>query len=78
MKEEGDMFEEALKSVCISTIVICPDSLCTLKASSAIKNQETQKTSLMTVNQQVKEVSKWNIPLIIFLFFMFEFPCIIS
>jgi hypothetical protein len=66
MKEEDvrDMFKEAFKSVCISTIVVRPDSLCTPSTSSAIKIRETQKTTLMTVNQQVKEVSKWNIPLI--------------
>jgi hypothetical protein len=66
MKKEDvrDMIEEAFKSVCISTIVVCPDSLCTPSTSSAIKIRETQRTSLMTVKQQVKKVSKWNIPLI--------------
>jgi hypothetical protein len=66
MKQEDvrDMFKKVFKSVCVSTIVVCPDSLCTPSTSSAMKIRETQKISLMTVNQQVKEVSKWNIPLI--------------
>jgi hypothetical protein len=63
-----DMFQMAFKSFCASTVVISPNTLSpTLSTSSAVKTlegQNTQKRILMTLNQQLKDVSKWCTPVI--------------
>lgn len=63
-----DMFQMALKSLYASTVVITPNTLSpTLSTSSAVKtleDQNTQKRNLMTLNQQLKDISKWYTPVI--------------
>jgi hypothetical protein len=52
------MFQKASKSVvCTSAIVVSPDRFLPAPSASAVK-------TLMTQNQQMKEISKWNSPLI--------------
>jgi hypothetical protein len=60
----GDMFKKVFKNVCISTAVFFSDFLSlTPSASSAIILQKTQKRTLITLNQQTKEIAKWKTPL---------------
>jgi hypothetical protein len=60
-----DLFKKASKSVCMSAIVVSLDPLSHIPStSSALKLQKTQKMILMTLNQQMKEIPKWNTPLI--------------
>jgi hypothetical protein len=64
MKQEDlrDMFIDASKSVCTSTVVVSPDPLSPAPSNiSAVKRlQKTEKRTLMTLNQQMKEISKWS------------------
>ena len=54
-----DMFKYASKSVCISTIAVTPNPfLPNPSTSSAMKTSETQKRTLMTLNQQMKKIFK--------------------
>jgi hypothetical protein len=60
-----DMFTDTSKSVCILTIVVSPDPLSPTPNISAVKRlQKTEKRTLMTLNQHMKEISKWNTLLI--------------
>lgn len=63
-----DMFQMAFKSFSASTVMISPNTLSlTLSTSSAVKaleGQNTQKRILMTLNQQLKDISKWYTPVI--------------
>jgi hypothetical protein len=52
------MFQKAYRSVCTSAIVVSPDHF--LPAPSTPPAMKT----LMTQNQQMKEMSKWKSPLI--------------
>jgi len=57
-----DMYKYASKSVCISTIAVTPDPfLPNSSTSSAMKTSETQKKTLMTLNQQMDRFksSEW-------------------
>jgi hypothetical protein len=54
--DHRDMFKKASKGVYTSTVVVSPDPL-----SPTIRN-----SSPMTLNQQFKEISKWNTLLISF------------
>jgi hypothetical protein len=59
-----DMFKKVSKSVCISTVVVSPDPLSpTPSTSSAMKTPENREEDPTPLNQQLKEISKWNIPL---------------
>jgi hypothetical protein len=61
----NDLFKKASKCVCTSAIAVSPEPLSHIPlTSSALKLQETQKMILMTLNQQVKKIPKWNTPLI--------------
>jgi hypothetical protein len=52
------MFQKASKSVCTSNVVVSPDHFLPAPSTSpAVK-------TLITPNQQMKEISKWNSPLI--------------
>jgi hypothetical protein len=58
-----DMFKKAYKSICTPTIMAHPDTLSpTPTTSSVIKTSENR--TLMTLNQQVKVISKWNTTLL--------------
>jgi len=55
----SDMLKYALKSACISTMAVTPDSFSpNPSTSSATKTSETQKRTLMTLNQQMREIFK--------------------
>ena len=59
-----DMFKKSSKSVCASVVVAClllHQLLLLLR-----KLQKTQKKTLMSLNQPIKEMSKLNTPLISF------------
>jgi hypothetical protein len=59
-----DMFTKVSKSVCTLTVVVFPDPLSPAPLiSTAMKTPENKRT-LMTLNQQVKEITKLNIPVI--------------
>jgi hypothetical protein len=59
------MFKKASWSVCTATIVVSPDpSSPSVPNSSIVKLHKAPKRTLMTVNQQLKEISYWNTPLI--------------
>jgi hypothetical protein len=55
-----DMFKKASKSGCTSTIVLSPDpfSLTPINFFKVCRLQQTQKRTLMTLNQQLKELSR--------------------
>jgi hypothetical protein len=58
-----DLFKKASKSICTSVIVVSPDPLSHIPStSSALKLQKTQMI-LITLNQQMKDIPKWNTPL---------------
>jgi hypothetical protein len=60
-----DLFKKASKSVCTSAIVVSPDPLSHIPStSSALKLQNTQNIILMNLIRQMKEIPKWNTPLI--------------
>jgi hypothetical protein len=54
-----DMFKKAFKSVSTSTIAVFVDLLSSTASSSTIKTQEKQKRTLMNLNHQINEISKW-------------------
>jgi len=56
----GNMFRKAFKSVCTSTVVVSSDHLPSINVLSF---EDTRKQK-RTLNQQVKEISEWNTPLI--------------
>jgi len=62
MKQEylTDTFRKASNRVCTSTITVCPFLLSPTPLDSAMKTQKTQKRTLITLNKQVKEISKLN------------------
>jgi hypothetical protein len=56
----SDMFKKVTKSLSTSNVV-SPDPLSpTPSVTSAMKTAKTQKKTLITLNQQVKEIPKWN------------------
>jgi len=55
----GSMFRKAFKSVCTSTIVVSSDPLPSINVLSF---EDTRKQKRI-LNQQEKEISKWNTPL---------------
>jgi len=60
-----DMFRKNSESVCTSTTVVYPNHLSpTPSTYLAIKTPEKKDDKPMTLNHQMKEKSKWNIPLI--------------
>jgi hypothetical protein len=61
------MFKHVYKSVCISTILVSPNTLsATPPTSSAVQTPENTEGNLMTLKHQqhIKEMSKWNTPLV--------------
>jgi hypothetical protein len=67
VKQTGlrNMFKMAPKSACTSTVVVSPDPLSpTLINFFIYEDYKTQHRTMMTLNQQMKETSKWNMPLI--------------
>jgi hypothetical protein len=55
-----DVLEKTSKSVFTSTVVVSSDSLSpTASTSSATRLWKTQKRTVITLNQQIKETSKW-------------------
>jgi hypothetical protein len=60
-----DMFKKATKDVCTSAVVVLPHCLSpTPSTSSTIKTPHKKEEVLMTSNQQMKEISNCNTPLI--------------
>jgi hypothetical protein len=61
-----DMFKKAFKSVCTSTVVICPDTLSPTPAtSSGVKTPEnTEEDPDDPEPTDPTELSKWNTPVI--------------
>jgi hypothetical protein len=55
------MFKKASKNICTTTVLASPNPFSPTPTSSAMKTPETQK---MTLNQQMKKISKWNTPLL--------------
>jgi hypothetical protein len=56
-----DMFKKASKCVCTSTILVSPDPLFPAPSTSAaMKATENIEEDPHNLNQQVKEISKWN------------------
>ena len=53
-----DMFKKVTKSLCTSNVV-SPDPL-SPTPSVTMKTAKTQKKTLITLNQQMKEIAKWN------------------
>jgi hypothetical protein len=66
MKQAGlkDILKKPSRSVCSSATGVSPDPLSPTQSSSALKIQKTQKRTLMTLNQQMKGISKWNTALV--------------
>jgi hypothetical protein len=58
------MFKKASKCVCTSTILVSPDHLFPPPTSAAMKTTENIEEDSDKLNQQEKEISKWNFPLI--------------
>jgi hypothetical protein len=59
------MCKKTSNSVCTSTVAVPPDLLsATVSTSSAVKTPENTEEDLMTLNQQLKEICKWNTALI--------------
>jgi len=56
-----DMFRKTSKSIGTSTILASPNLMSPTPPPSATKLQKTKK---MTLNQQMKKISKWSTPLI--------------
>jgi len=59
-----NMFKKASKSVHISTIVVSPDPLSPTLTSSPMKKPWNIEEDTNTLNQQMKDTSKWNTPMI--------------
>lgn len=70
LKQAGlrDMFKMAFKSFWASTVAISPNTLSPTPSTSSVvktpEDQKTQKRILMTLNQQLKDMSKWYTPVI--------------
>jgi hypothetical protein len=59
------MFKEALKSVCTSAILVSHDPLSpTPKTASAVKTPDNTEGYPHNPEPEMKEISKWNTPLI--------------
>jgi hypothetical protein len=58
----GDMLKKASNSVCSSTTGVSPNPLS--PTPSTYEDPENTDRNLMTLNQHMKEISKWNTPLI--------------
>jgi hypothetical protein len=60
-----EILRKASKNVCTSTVAVSPDHLSPAPSTStAVKTPEHTERTLMTLNQQIKEISKWNTPLV--------------
>jgi len=60
-----EVFSKVSKSVCTSTIAVSPDHLSPAPPNStAVKTPEHTERTRMTLNQQMKEISKWNTALV--------------
>jgi hypothetical protein len=58
--------QKGSKRVCMSTVVVCPDPFSPLPLTSlAVKTPEkNRERTLMTLNQQMKEILQWSTPVI--------------
>jgi hypothetical protein len=58
------MFQKAAKSGCTSTVVSCDLFSPTPSTSSAMKTPEKAEEDPLALNQQLKEIFRWNTPVI--------------
>jgi len=56
----SDMFKKVSKSLYISHVVFSEPLSTTPSVTSVMKTAKTQKKTLITLNQQLKEIPKWN------------------
>ena len=58
-----DMFKKASKSACTSSVMVSTEPyLLLLQLFQLRRHHKTQMRTLMTLHQQMKEVSQWNTP----------------
>jgi hypothetical protein len=56
-----DIFTNASKSVCTSTVMVSSDPWSPVSSTfSSLKTHATQKRTHMTLNRCMKEISKWD------------------